>query len=167
MAKPKKKELKEKIRLIYQDVTPAAFLAGLYKNSPSAGLCEDEAGRIFHSRLIDELPLLNKAWNGSTVSVDRKHESFKIRSPRCTISWMVQPGVFRKFMDRKGDEARGIGFLARCLVSYPLSTQGMRRSIERPQRLEAIERFRARVTELLNEQIDYLRPCAPEDDDEA
>jgi hypothetical protein len=164
MTKPRKQRVR--LRLIYQDTTPAAFLEGLYKNSPSAGLCEDEAGRIFQGRLMDELALLNKTWNGSTVSVDRKHESFRVCSPRCTISWMVQPSTFKKFMDRKGDEARGVGFLARCLVCYPETRQGKRPMSDYDQLPKAIEEFSARVTELLNDQIDFLRPRASEDDDE-
>lgn len=154
----KETKIAGEIRLIYADTTPAAFIAGLHNNSRSAALCEDEAGRIFSSRLVDDLALLNKLWNGSDITVDRKKESFRIRSPRCTISWMVQPAVFRKFMDRKGEDARGVGFLARCLVSYPLSTQGTRFLRNQPESLDAINTFGARITELLNDQIDLLRP---------
>lgn len=150
------KQKNGKFRILYSDVTPAAFLAGLHKNSTSAGLCDDEAGRIFIGRLIDDLGLLNKLWNGSDISVDRKNETLSIRSPRCTISWMVQPQVFKKFMDRKGEEARGIGFLARCLLCYPLSTQGTRFLRSQPD-LEAIPIFTDRITELLNEQVELFR----------
>lgn len=147
-----------KIRLVYSDTTPAAFLAGLRNNSRSAGLCEDEAGRIFGSRLVDDLGLLTKVWDGRDVIVDRKLENYRIRAPRCTISWMVQPAIFKRFMERKGEDARGIGFMARCLVSYPLSTQGTRFLRSRPENLDAINIFNDRVLELLNEQIDLLRP---------
>ena len=146
------------IRLVYADTTPSAFLAGLHDNSRSAGLCEDEAGRIFNSRLVEDLALLNKLWNGSDIRVDRKHESFKIRAPRCTISWMVQPEVFKRFMERKGEGARGIGFLARCLVSYPPSTQGSRFLRSLPENLDAVQKFGDRIIELLNGQIDLLSP---------
>lgn len=152
------KRIVGKIRLIYSDTTPAAFLAGLRDNSRSAGLCEDEAGRIFEGRLINDLGLLNKLWDGRDVTVDRKHESFRIRAPRCTVSWMVQPAVFGKFMERKGEEARGIGFMARCLVSYPLSTQGSRFLKCWPRDLDAVQKFRERILELLTDQIDLLRP---------
>lgn len=151
------RKIAAKIRILYADITPAAFVAALNNNSRSAGLCEDEAGRIFNSRLVDDLALLNKCWNGSDVTVDRKHESLRIRSPRCTVSWMVQPAIFGKFMERKGDDARGVGFLARCLVSYPISTQGTRFIRSRPENLEAIEKFNERVLLLLNDQMDWFR----------
>ncbi len=155
-----------KIRLLYSDTTPVAFLAGLHANSRSAGLCEDEAARMFNGRLIDDLGLLNKLWNGSDIRFDRKKESFRVRSPRCTISWMVQPVVFRRFMERKGDDARGIGFLARCLVSYPPSTQGTRFLRSLPENLDAIQSFKERIRELLEGQIELLRPEQKEADHE-
>ena len=146
------------IRLIYSDTTPAAFLRGLHEHSRSAGLCEDEAGRIFNSRLVEDLGLLNKLWNGSDIRVDRKNESFRIHSARCTISWMVQPDVFRKFMEKKGESARGIGFLARCLVSYPPSTQGTRFLRRLPENLDAVQEFGNRTFDLLKNQVGFLRP---------
>lgn len=154
----KERKITGEIRLLYADTTPAAFLGGLHKNSRSAGLSEDEAARMFGGSLVDDLGLLNKLWNGSDIRVDRKHESFRIRAPRCTISWMVQPVIFKKFMDRKGEDARGIGFLARCLVSYPLSTQGTRFLRSQPENLDAIQKFSDRIIELLNDQIELLRP---------
>lgn len=150
-----------KLRLLYSDTTPIAFLHGINQNSRSAGLCEDEAGRIFNSRLVDDLGLLNKLWNGSDVTVDRRYESFSVRSPRCTIAWLVQPAVFTKFMERRGDDARGIGFLARCLVSYPVSTQGTRFLRGLPQDLTAIRSFSDRVFALLHDQTDRLQPQLP------
>lgn len=160
----KARKITGEIRLLYSDTNPAAFLAGLRDNSRSAGLCEDEAARMFNSRLVDDLGLLNKLWNGSDITVDRKRESFRIRAPRCTISWMVQPTVFKKFMERKGEDARGIGFLARCLVSYPTSTQGTRFLRCLPDDLDAIQKFGDRILELLNDQIDLLRPEQKEAD---
>ena len=92
----KRRQNSGRIRLVYSDTTPAAFLAGLHHNSRSASLHEDEAGRIIESRLGEDLGLLSKLWNGSDITVDRKHESFKLHAPRCTISWMIQPAVFKK-----------------------------------------------------------------------
>ncbi|NIZ75186.1 DUF3987 domain-containing protein, partial [Escherichia coli] len=39
---------------------------------------------------------------------------------------MVQPGLFDRYMERKGSVARDSGFLARCLISKPATTQGKR-----------------------------------------
>lgn len=140
------------LRLLYSDVTPQAFLYGLHRNGRSAGLIDDEAGRILSGPMVDDLGLLNKVWNGGDISVDRRSGSFEVLSPRATISWLVQPAIFKKFMDRKGDEARGIGFLARTLTCFPPTTQGTRFiGCEAPSS-EKITRFQARITELLTQQ---------------
>lgn len=156
------KKVPGSMRILYSDATPGAFVAGLSKNSRSAGLWEDEASRIFSSRLVDDLGLLNKCWSGSVVTVDRRHESLCVRDPRCTISWMVQPAVFSRYMERKGDDARGIGFLARCLVSYPLSTQGGRFIRGRPDSLAGIDNFKQQVLQLLKRQTDLFYPKSAE-----
>lgn len=164
--KLKKKNRRQGIRLLYADATPASVVVGLRDNSRSGALCEDEGGRFFSSRLVTDLGLLNKLWGGNDIAVDRKYESFIVLSPRFTASLMIQPAIFQQAMERKGDEARGIGFLARCLVSYPASTQGQRFIRDLPENLEALESFNARVKELLEDQQRLFAPitggCMPE-----
>ncbi|EPI8606237.1 DUF3987 domain-containing protein, partial [Escherichia coli] len=66
-------------------------------------------------------------WDGSVLSVDRKNEPEQmIENARMTLSLMVQPGLFDRYMERKGSVARDSGFLARCLISKPATTQGKR-----------------------------------------
>ena len=160
----KQKQKATLIRLLYSDTTPAGFAYGLYKHSRSAGLIEDEAGRIFNSRLLDDLGLLNKVWDGRSLTVDRRSGSFFVDDPRATVSWMVQPHIFGKYMESKGDEARGIGFLARCLVSYPVSTQGSRFELNKPMENEKIDAFRRRIRDLLQGQVDLLMPKVRHDE---
>lgn len=160
----KRKNIRPSIRMLYSDTTPAGFAHGLYKNSSSAGLIEDEAGRIFNSRLLDDLGLLNKVWDGRSLTVDRRSGSFFVAAPRATISWMVQPQIFNKYMENKGDEARGIGFLARCLVSYPVSTQGSRFELNKPVESEKIDAFRRRIRDLLQGQVALLMPKVRHDE---
>jgi hypothetical protein len=72
----------------------------------------DEAGTIFNGYGLNELPFINKLWDGSTFSVERKNSpELLIRDARLTLSLMVQPEVFRGYLERKGDMAKGIGFL--------------------------------------------------------
>ena len=146
------------VSVLVGDCTPAGAIAHMHKFSSSVCLCEDEAGRILSSNMINDLGLLNKAWGGNRITVDRKHERFVVLSPRCSLTWMVQPSVFSKFLERRGDNARGIGFLARCLVSYPQSTQGYRFRKNRPRELVDINRFQQRSLELLNEQLELFIP---------
>jgi hypothetical protein len=147
-------ELPKTFRYIYSDVTPADFLYKLYSNNPSAGIISDEAGRIFSSRLVDDLGLLNQTWDGGEVRVDRRtSESFIVKDARVSLSWLVQEAVFQKFLERKGDEARGIGFLARCLISRPQSTQGSRFIRGADIDLVHLPKFKERIRELLHRRL--------------
>ncbi len=155
------------VKVFAPNAVCACVFVAVYKHSRSAGLIEDEAGRIFNSRLLDDLGLLNKVWDGRNVTVDRRSESFFVAGPRATISWMVQPHIFNKYMERKGDAARGIGFFARCLVSYPQSNQGWRFELNNSVEGKKIDAFRCRVLTLLHGQIDLLMPTKSHDETES
>ncbi|MDD2882843.1 MAG: YfjI family protein [Rhodoferax sp.] len=114
-------------KLIYADATPEAIAYGLYSQWPSAALISDEAGMILNGRAGQDLPLLNKLRDGDSLSVDRKStESFTLTGATFSMLLMVQPKTFRHFLEHQGRDARDIGFLARCLIAWPDSTQGTR-----------------------------------------
>lgn len=72
----------------------------------------DEAGIIFDGYTLSELPFINKMWDGSVLSVDRKNEPEQmIENARMTLSLMVQPGLFDRYMERKGSAAVTVVFL--------------------------------------------------------
>lgn len=144
-----------KVRFVYKDVTSAALLHKLYENTRSASLNEDEAARFFEGPLSDDACLINKGWDGSDLAVDRRSTgSFSVKSPRISLNLMVQPAAFAKYMERKGDEARGVGFIARWLVCYPMTTQGTRFDSS-PESLEPVARrkFSDRIKEILEQQV--------------
>lgn len=147
----------ERLQLLYSNTTPIAFVEGLKDSSHSACLCEAEGERFFKGKIVDDLGLLNQAWGGDPIVVNRKNRRMVIPSPRCTLSVLVQSIVFEKIMRSRGDEVRGIGFLARCLMSYPESTQGYRLRKYRPGNFAHIDRFNARSLELLNGQATLFK----------
>jgi len=112
-------------RLMLNDATPSAIKNYLCRDWRSVGIMADEAGTIFNGHTLNELPFINKMWDGSTYSVDRRNSpELLIHDARMTLSLMVQPEVFQKYIERKGDIAKGIGFFARCLICQPDSKQG-------------------------------------------
>lgn len=114
-------------KFIFNDATPAAIKKFLCSHWRSIGLMSDEAGVVFNGHSLKELPFINKMWDGSVFSVERKSSpEVLIKDARLTLSLMIQPDVFEDYMNRKGDMAKGIGFLARCLICWPKSTQGFR-----------------------------------------
>lgn len=154
-------------RLIYGDATPEALTYALAKQWPSGGVISSEAGSVFGGHgmggdsVMRNLAALNQLWDGATLNTERRSsESFTVRGARLTMALQVQEATIRAFFDSTKGLARGTGFLARFLVSWPQSTQGTRNFTEAPANWPALATFNARLTAILN------RP-APIDDDGA
>lgn len=152
-------------RLIYGDATPEALTYALAKQWPSGGVISSEAGSVFGGHgmgsesVMRNLATLNQLWDGATLPVERRSsESFTVRGARLTMALQVQESTIRAFFDSTKGLARGTGFLARFLVSWPQSTQGTRHFTEAPLSWPALASFTDRLTAILN------RP-APIDED--
>jgi putative DNA primase/helicase len=154
-------------RLIYGDATPEALTYALAKKWPSGGVISSEAGSVFGGHgmgsdsVMRNLAALNQLWDGAALPVERKSsESYTVRGARLTMALQVQETTIRAFFANTKGLARGTGFLARFLISWPQSTQGTRHFTEAPVSWPALATFNNRLTAILN------RP-APIDDDGA
>ncbi|MCM8104454.1 YfjI family protein [Enterobacter hormaechei] len=143
-----------RFKQIFNDATPAAikdYLCGYWR---SVGIMSDEAGTIFNGYTLNELPFINKMWDGAMFPVERKSEPEKlIRDARMTLSLMVQPNIFKGYIKRKGDMAKGIGFFALCLICQPGSTQGNRQITSPVVSTEYLPIFHQRLMKIVNESI--------------
>lgn len=127
LLKKTKPQKPSKPQFLLDDITPEGLALALSLNGGTASLVSDEGGSILNGRGFQNIPLLNKGWSGSMLSISRKASpSFTVNDPRLTISIMSQPSEMDKFMKKRGEESRGVGFLARFLVCSPWSTQGSR-----------------------------------------
>lgn len=123
-ARPKRSSAR---KLIYADVTPEALLEGLHECGNSAALVYDEFALFCDGPMARQLGNLNTLWSGEELPVDRKTSpSFVVRPAGFTCLFLPQPSVFKRFLDKQGDDAHGNGFFARVLPCSPLSTQGQR-----------------------------------------
>ncbi len=121
-------------RVLWDDTTTEALIAGMASNWPSAAIISAEAGVVFggHSMKKDNLTgglaTLNKLWSGEPIRADRKTEgaSVILNSGRLTLGLAVQQSVVRQFFESSKGIARGSGFAARFMISWPASTQGTR-----------------------------------------
>ena len=158
-------------RLLYADATPEALAYGLAKQWPSGGVVSAEAGIVFGSHgmgkdsVMRNLGLLNQLWDGKSLTIDRRStESFTVRGARLTVALQVQEPTLREFFTRSGALARGTGFLARFLVAWPKSTQGMRQidpdAPDGPTTWPHLAAFHRRIAAILEQP-------APIDDDGA
>lgn len=144
-------------RLIYGDATPEALTYALAKQWPSGGVISSEAGSVFGSHgmgkdsVMRNLAALNQLWDGVALPVERRSsESFTVRGARLTMALQVQETALRAFFDSTKGLARGTGFLARFLVSWPASTQGTRNFTEAPVNWPALAAFNGRLTAVLD-----------------
>ena len=97
-AKPK---IPVRKRVVINDITLAAIKKELGTGWPSLGLNSDEAGSILSSDLLNDSPLLNSLWNGSSIEVDRAGTgSYKIEDARLSCMFMVQPKLFDAYMSK-------------------------------------------------------------------
>lgn len=120
---PAKPVLKE---ILINDITPDAIVEHLAQNAFSGLFCND-AGAIFSTRTMNNLGILNIAWDSGTIRVNRKGKPrLIVDAATLTMSLMVQLEVLQSFLKTKGELARANGFLARVLMCYPISTQGQR-----------------------------------------
>jgi putative DNA primase/helicase len=152
-------------RLTYGDATPEALTYALAKQWPSGGVISSEAGTVFGGHamkgdsVMGNLAVLNQLWDGATLQTERRtSESFTVGGARLTMALQVQEATIRAFFDSTKGLARGTGFLARFLISWPASTQGGRPFTEAPANWPALATFNNRLTAILNRQ-------APIDDD--
>lgn len=136
-------------KFLYEDTTPQALLQMLNENTPNGCLLTSEASSIFSGKALGELDKLNTLWDGSSVIVDRiTRPGFILRNARLTLSLMAQPSVITRFMGKRGEEARGTGFLARFLIVKPRPMAGQRAD-EKLSELERRQAFNARIRERL------------------
>ncbi|WP_319749870.1 YfjI family protein [Pseudomonas aeruginosa] len=116
-----------KFKILYEDTTSEALFIGLHKDTPTAGLITSEGGGVLSGRALNDLSKQNSLWSGDDIHVDRAtRESFTVIGGRLTVSVMVQERLFKEYMLKRGEIARGSGLWARFLVCKPNSTQGQR-----------------------------------------
>ena len=100
------------------------------------------------------LSLLNQFWDGINLTIDRRtSESYTVKGARLTMGLQVQAATLREFFDRSGALARGIGFLARFLLAWPESTQGLRPFAEAPANWPHLGAFNRRMGALLEQPV--------------
>ncbi len=147
-------------KLLLNDATPEALAFSLAHDWPSSGLISSEGASVLGSHgmgkdsIMRNLGLMNTLWDGGEFNIDRKtSQSYVLRDARLTVSLQVQESALRAFFDRDEGLSRGMGFLARFLISWPESTQGTRLYKEPPQEMSALRTFNDRIVEILN--VDY------------
>lgn len=151
--------------LLITDITTEKLQFHVSQIWPSCLLSSAEGGLVLGGRSmsreneISTLSSFNALWSDEVFRVSRKNaETFEVVGARFSLSLLVQPNVFAKFIEDH-PTARDNGFFARCLFSYPESTQGTRLFKSRPARMPALDAFYAHIIELLGYELKIVRIC--------
>lgn len=140
-------------RVLYSSISIRELERALCENWPAAGLISNEAADFLNTRTEADMARLDRLWDGQGIDVigRGRSESFSVSDPRLTMSLMVQPSVFDGFLERRGERAKGIGFIPRMLISRPETAYGERIADSSvPRSTKWIDKFNNRILELLN-----------------
>ena len=139
-------------RLMRQNITERAMMDALCGEGESVAFIGDEGEVIIKGGALDQMGLLNKAWDGAECLVmDRAHGvNVVARQPRVTVAFKAQPKVLRHLIKRRGELMRGSGHWARYLVANPPSTQGLRQSYQFDRSWTRTHAFHSRMQKLLD-----------------
>lgn len=139
-------------RLLYSEVSVSTLERRLGENWPAAGLFSNEAADILGARRSNDWSRLDRLWEGQPINIEfpDNRESVYVADPRLTVSLMIQPEVFDRFQERKGDVARDIGFLARVLICRPIPLFGQRIiALGEARSTYWLAKFHERITQVL------------------
>lgn len=148
--KPTKPRLR---RFMRQNITPRAIMDTLQGDGESIAITTDEGQVLFRGGAMDQLGLLNKAWDGARLmTLDRADmDHVLVMNPRVTINIMTQRQVLADYLEKHGETAKGSGHWARYLVGWPTSTQGSRYVANRELVWKYLPPFQERMMVLLDQ----------------
>lgn len=144
------------LKLESSDATREAIEYNLHTHIASGALISSEGSIVLNGHAGRALELLNKLFDSEDISVDRKQTgSFTVESPSFSLSVMIQPDIFLRFMEHQGKFARDVGFAGRTWVVEAESTLGMRYLDDIPDAsLHKLAEFHAWMTGTLHATYD-------------
>ena len=146
--------------LFFEDITQEALIHSLSKGWPSSSLWSDEGGMVLsgggmQANATKFITTLNRLWDGNSFKTHRKtSKDFTLKHRRFTMSLMLQPFLLEHLLKKQDSVARQSGFLARTLITQPVSSMGNRYYQNPPASLSALDTFHARINTCLDATLD-------------
>ncbi len=103
--------------LALQDTTPLGLIEQA-QELPSIGIMTSEGRQFFNARNQQEMDKSAANWSGESITHTRKNYHIDIQDKPFTNLVFIQPGIFEKFMEKKGDTFRDSGYAARTNFNY-------------------------------------------------
>lgn len=138
-------------QIVHQDMTATAIHEALEGDGEAIALITDEGQLLLESPAMRSLGLFNKLWDGPrTLPLARAgRKIIAVHNSRTTMHVMSHYEVIQKYLQKRGDIARGSGTLARFLIAMPPSNKGYREARFDSSTMPDLEKFRARLVELI------------------
>jgi len=148
---------KSGVNLVNRDTSLSALIQGTEMQSPSTSSVLHEA-RSMLPLLNRWMATLNELWDGAPIKRDRITMDPVLQfGPRFSIAWIIQPGVWRKYLKSDGVDYLESGLGGRVLVmacpKRTMTGETRRHSIARKAR----DRHNANMTKLLNVYDEKLK----------
>lgn len=157
--------------MLQTDATSEGLAWALHTDWPSGAVITSEGGLVLgghamqRETIVRTLALHNALWDGADHRITRRQAgaSYTLAGRRFTLWLQVQPATIDDFLAQHGTLARGIGWLARCLIAAPESTQGTRMYRAPAPGYPALEFYHDRIRAILAEPLpmdgDRLAPA--------
>lgn len=153
-------------RILVADFTAEGLAKLLAVGRPAVGAFTDEAALVFGGHgmtkesVMRTAGMLCKLWDGGIVDRNRASDgSMKLYGRRLAMHLMAQPVIAERVLS--DDILAGQGFLARCLLAWPVSTAGTR--FYCPENLrhdDALGWYHSRIGDLLRSGL----PCTAQNE---
>lgn len=139
-------------RTVRTDISERALMEALEGDGESIAVINAEGQLVLKNVAFSQSTLFNKTWDSGTLIYDRANECIIAVNPAVSVSFMVQPDVFREFVEKHGKMMRGSGAWARYLFAWPQSLKGFRFMTYTDPVWKHLPKFIERVSELLEER---------------
>lgn len=140
-------------RIIHDNATGPGLEKSIAAGSDSVYLHDPDGGTVVNRLLGQAATFMNKAWD-ATPSIRHRASDEPRSLADCRMSALIllQPYMFKRFLDRHGEQVSGSGLTSRTLMIAPQSTLGSRiLDADSPPVLDSLSQFSQRVVDLLEE----------------
>ena len=138
-----------KPKFIYEDITGPGLWKALRYQMKSVGVITSEASASLEKWMRQDLCHFNTAHDGGVIDIERAGDgSFELPAT-LTFLLMLQPELFDKHMQGRGQDLRSLGTFARYMFCRPVSFAGGRFDDGSTQSWEHIQPFKKRQLELM------------------
>lgn len=138
------------------DATPEEIFHSMAVHSPNVAIVNDEGKSFFYGPQARQFPKLNQAWEGTSITIERRglSEPLRIEKPCLSMTIGIQPEIMNNVFMEKGQETRDLGSFARFLMIKPPDQIGYRDVRKTEMDITELTKFQDHCEKMLDKTID-------------